>query len=80
MAVSCSDVCCCFEDADITRVSVCVCLFFIILFAVLRWLPRCFTIGEAMVVTESIALLAADSFADLGIKVLAGINYNSDLA
>ena len=48
----------------------CVCVFFLVLVAVLRWLPRCFTIGEAMVVTQSIALLSTDSFTDLGIKVL----------
>ena len=69
-AVMFSDVCYYFEDADITRVSVCVFVFFLILVAVLRWLPRCFTIGEAMVVTQSIALLSTDSFTDLGIKVL----------
>lgn len=58
-----------FPDADATQVSVCVCLFFVALFAVLRWLPKCFTIGEAMVITESLVLLSVDSFTDLGIKV-----------
>ena len=58
-----------FADADIMRVSLCFCLYFALLFAVLRHLPQCFTIGEAMVVTETIALLSVDAFTDLGIKV-----------
>lgn len=56
-------------DADIMRVSLCFCLYFALLFAVLRHLPQCFTIGEAMVVTETIALLSVDAFTDLGIKL-----------
>ncbi|KAL9986140.1 hypothetical protein ACROYT_G000230 [Oculina patagonica] len=56
-------------DVDIIRVSVCICLFFVILFVVLRWIPRCFTIGEAMVVTEAVVLLSVDSYTNLGLKL-----------
>ena len=56
-------------DVDIMRVSVCICLFFVILFAVLRWIPRSFTIGEAMVISETIVLLSIDSYMNLGLKV-----------
>ena len=56
-------------DVDIIRVSVCICLFFVLLFAILRWIPRCFTIGEAMVVTETVVLLSVDSYTNLGVKV-----------
>lgn len=55
-------------DVDIMRVSVCICLFFVILFAVLRWIPRSFTIGEAMVISETIVLLSVDSYTNLGLK------------
>ena len=57
------------SDVDIMRVSVCICLFFVILFAVLRWIPRSFTIGEAMVISETIVLLSVDSYTNLGLKV-----------
>ena len=50
-------------------------LFYVALFAVLRWIPRSFTIGEAMVVTEAVVLLSVDSFSDLGIKVNFIINF-----
>lgn len=56
-------------DVDIICVSVCVCLYFVTLFVVLRWIPRCFTIGEAMVVTQAVVLVAVDSYTNLGIKV-----------
>ena len=49
--------------------TVCVFLYFALLSAVLRHLPECFTIGEAMIVTESVVLLSVDAFTDLGIKV-----------
>ena len=57
------------SDVDIIRVTVCICLFFVILFAVLRWIPRSFTIGEAMVISETIVLLSVDSYTNLGLKV-----------
>ena len=60
---------CDFSDIDIMRVSVCICLFFVILFAVLRWIPKSFTIGEAMVISETIVLLSVDSYTNLGLKV-----------
>lgn len=58
-----------FADIDIIRVSICVCLFFVALFAILRWIPKSFTVGEAMIITEAIVLLSVDSFADLAIKL-----------
>jgi len=58
-----------FADTDIMHVIVCVLLYFALLSAVLRHLPQCFTIGEAMIVTESVVLLSVDAFTDLGIKV-----------
>lgn len=58
-----------FADTDIMQVIVCVLLYFALLSAVLRHLPQCFTIGEAMIVTQSVVLLSVDAFTDLGIKV-----------
>jgi len=58
-----------FADTDIMHVIVCVLLYFALLSAVLRHLPQCFTIGEAMIVTESVVLLSVDAFTDLGIKL-----------
>lgn len=56
-------------DTEIMHVIVCVLLYFALLSAVLRHLPQCFTIGEAMIVTESVVLLSVDAFTDLGIKL-----------
>lgn len=56
-------------DVDIMWVSISVLLYFVALFAILWWIPGCFTIGEAMIVTQAVVLVAIDSYANLGIKV-----------
>ena len=56
-------------DVDIMWVSVSVSLYFVALFAILWWIPGCFTIGEAMIVTQAVVFVTIDSFANLGIKV-----------
>lgn len=57
-------------DVDIMWVSISVLLYFVALFAILRWIPGCFTIGEAMIVTQAVVLVAIDSYANLGIKLV----------
>lgn len=56
-------------DVDIVLVSISVCLFFVAMFTILRCMPKSFTIGEAMIITEAIVLLSVDSFTDLGVKL-----------
>ncbi|XP_022782719.1 dolichol kinase-like isoform X2 [Stylophora pistillata] len=56
-------------DVDIMWVSVSVSLYFVALFAILWWIPGCFTIGEAMIVTQAVVFVTIDSFANLGIKL-----------
>ena len=50
-------------------VLVCVSIYATSLFFTLWYLPRCFTIGEVMVLMQSLVLLAADSLINVMIKV-----------